>query len=89
MDSLSDTLVNVFKGVKKPDARFVEMSAGLERFEDGLGQIDRLVSRNKNRVDGELAPFELSSRQTSRQTTRTWRQRIRALAISSLASRSR
>jgi sorting nexin-4 len=54
MDSLSDTLVNVFSRVRKPDERFVEMSDGLERFEDGMGQIDRIVSRNKTRIDGEF-----------------------------------
>lgn len=53
MDSLSDTLVNVFTRMRKPDARFVEMSDELERFEEGLGHIDRLVARSKNRGDGK------------------------------------
>ncbi|RSH86720.1 intercellular trafficking and secretion [Apiotrichum porosum] len=51
MDSLSDGLVNMFTRVRKPDARFVDMNDGLERFEDGLGQVERLVARSKNRVD--------------------------------------
>jgi sorting nexin-4 len=54
MDSLSDGLVNMFTRVRKPDARFVDMNDGLERFEDGLGQVERLVARSKNRVDGEM-----------------------------------
>jgi sorting nexin-4 len=30
------------------------MSGSIERFEDGLGSVERLVGRGKNRVDGEL-----------------------------------
>jgi sorting nexin-4 len=54
MDSLSDTFINAFSKVRKPDARFVEMSEELERFEEGLTGVERLVGRGKNRVDGEL-----------------------------------
>jgi len=30
------------------------MSDDLERFDEGLGGVERIVSRGKNRVDGEL-----------------------------------
>lgn len=53
MDSLSDTFINAFSRVRKPDARFVEMMEGLERTEEGLSGVERLVGRGKNRIDGE------------------------------------
>jgi hypothetical protein len=31
------------------------MSDDLERFDEGLGGVERIVSRGKNRVDGELS----------------------------------
>lgn len=54
MDSLSDTFINAFSKVRKPDARFVDMGEELERFEEGLTGVERLVGRGKNRVDGKL-----------------------------------
>lgn len=53
LESLSDTIVNAFTRVRKPDARFVEMNEGLERFEEGMGQIEKLVARSKNREEGK------------------------------------
>ena len=52
VESLSDTFINAFSRVRKPDGRFVEMSDNLERFEEGLGGIERIVGRGKTRVDG-------------------------------------
>ncbi|WWC87895.1 sorting nexin-4 [Kwoniella dendrophila CBS 6074] len=51
MDSLSDTFINAFSKVRKPDGRFVEMAEELERFEEGLTSVERLVGRGKQRVD--------------------------------------
>ncbi|WWC68626.1 sorting nexin-4 [Kwoniella pini CBS 10737] len=51
MDSLSDTFINAFSKVRKPDGRFVEMAEELERFEEGLTSVERLVGRGKGRVD--------------------------------------
>lgn len=56
IDSLSDTFINAFSRVRKPDARFVEMAEGIERYEEGLSSVDRLVGRSKQRVDGQLPP---------------------------------
>ncbi len=53
IDSLSDTFINAFSRVRKPDPRFIDMGEALERYEEGLGSIERLVGRGKNRVDGE------------------------------------
>lgn len=52
IDSFSDSVINAFSRVRKPDARFVEMVEGLERYEDGLSSVDRLVGRSKTRLDG-------------------------------------
>lgn len=54
MESLSDTFINAFSRVRKPDGRFVDMSDEIERFEEGLAGVDRLVGRSRQRVDGKL-----------------------------------
>lgn len=83
MDSLSDTFINAFSKVRKPDARFIEMSEELERFEEGLTGVERLVGRGKNRVDGESianAHMHIAGAhafQISRRTIKIWRLRIR------------
>jgi sorting nexin-4 len=38
--------------VRKPDQRFVEMAEGQERFEEGLGGVEKIVGRGKGRLDG-------------------------------------
>lgn len=52
IDSLSDTFINAFSRVRKPDARFVEMTDELERFEEGLIGVERVIGRGKSRIDG-------------------------------------
>lgn len=54
LDSLSDTLLNAFTKVKKPDERFVEIRSQLDQFEEGLSSIERLGGRNKTRL-GDLS----------------------------------
>ncbi|KAK8861583.1 sorting nexin-4 [Kwoniella newhampshirensis] len=58
MDSLSDTFINAFSRVRKPDARFVEMAEELERYEEGLTSVERLVGRGKTRVDDLSADYQ-------------------------------
>jgi sorting nexin-4 len=53
IDSLSDTFINAFSRVRKPDERFIEMAQSIERYEEGLGGVERLVGRSKQRVDGK------------------------------------
>jgi len=53
IDSLSDTFINAFSRVRKPDGRFVDMADEIERYEEGLAGVERLVGRSKQRVDGE------------------------------------
>ncbi|ORY80271.1 hypothetical protein BCR35DRAFT_279224 [Leucosporidium creatinivorum] len=54
LDNLSDTLLNAFTKVKKPDERFVEIRANLDQFEEGLASIERLGARSKTRL-GDLS----------------------------------
>jgi sorting nexin-4 len=42
------------------------MSDDLERFDEGLGGVERIVSRGKNRVDGELFSLSTHNKLTSR-----------------------
>lgn len=53
LDNISDTLLNAFARVRKPDERFMEVRDGIERFEEGLGHIDRLWNRSRARTSGK------------------------------------
>ncbi|KDN52362.1 hypothetical protein K437DRAFT_277632 [Tilletiaria anomala UBC 951] len=50
LESLSDTLLNAFTKVRKPDAKFVEMRERLEKFEESLASTERILVRNRNRT---------------------------------------
>ena len=52
LDNISDTLLNAFARVRKPDERFLDVREGIDRFEDGLGNIDRLWNRSRSRTNG-------------------------------------
>lgn len=54
LENLSDSLLNVFAKLRKPDPRFVEMRHHLDQFDEGLTSIERLAARNKLRL-GDLA----------------------------------
>lgn len=66
IDNLSDTLLNAFSRVKKPDERFLSMRENLDKFEEGLVISERLFSRIRGRTSGKslisayfvLVPFE-------------------------------
>lgn len=53
IDNISDTLLNAFSRVKKPDERFLDMREGVSKFEDGLNHTERLYSRIRNRTSGK------------------------------------
>lgn len=53
MDSLSDTLLNAFSRVRKPDERFLAMRESVDKFEDGIVLSERFWSRVRNRTNGE------------------------------------
>ncbi|KAG0171292.1 intercellular trafficking and secretion [Apophysomyces sp. BC1034] len=49
LESLSDTLLNAFAKVKKPDERFLSMKDCIDKFEDNLGTVERLYARISKR----------------------------------------
>lgn len=53
LDSISDTLLNAFSRVRKPDERFLAMREGVDKFEEGIVVSERLWSRVRNRTNGE------------------------------------
>lgn len=53
LDSLSDTLLNAFSRVRKPDEKFEGMRERLERLEEGLGGTERVILRSRARHGGE------------------------------------
>ncbi|KAM0793645.1 hypothetical protein ACM66B_001076 [Microbotryomycetes sp. NB124-2] len=58
LDNLSDTLLNAFSKVRKPDERFVELRAQLDQFEEGLTSIERLGARSKTRLNDLAGDYE-------------------------------
>jgi hypothetical protein len=53
LDNLSDSLVNAFTKVRKPDERFLEMKDGIEKFEEGMSNVERLLAKERTRTEGE------------------------------------
>lgn len=54
IDNLSDSLLNAFSKVRKPDERFLSMREDVDKFEEGLVTSERLWSRVRSRNNGEL-----------------------------------
>ncbi|KAF7347664.1 Sorting nexin-4 [Mycena venus] len=50
IDNISDTLLNAFARVRKPDERFLSMREGVDQFEEGLVISERLWSRLRTRT---------------------------------------
>ncbi|OJT15936.1 Sorting nexin-4 [Trametes pubescens] len=51
IDSISDSLLNAFSRVRKPDERFLAMREGVDKFEEGIALSERLYSRVRNRTN--------------------------------------
>ncbi|KDQ19741.1 hypothetical protein BOTBODRAFT_27166 [Botryobasidium botryosum FD-172 SS1] len=51
LDNISDTLLNAFSRVRKPDERFLEMRDGVDKFEEGLNGIERISTRLRARTN--------------------------------------
>ncbi|EMD41897.1 SNX4-like sorting nexin [Gelatoporia subvermispora B] len=51
IDSISDTLLNAFSRVRKPDERFLTMRESVDKFEEGLALSERLWTRTRNRTN--------------------------------------
>ncbi|CEH18670.1 Membrane coat complex Retromer, subunit VPS5/SNX1, Sorting nexins, and related PX domain-containing proteins [Ceraceosorus bombacis] len=54
LDGLTDTLLNAFTKVRKPDEKYEAMKDKLERLEEGLASTERVVTRARAR-HGDLA----------------------------------
>ncbi|KAL0084333.1 hypothetical protein J3Q64DRAFT_1835825 [Phycomyces blakesleeanus] len=52
LDTLSDTLLNAFVKVKKPDERFVDMKENVDKLHDNLDTVEKLYSRISKRQQG-------------------------------------
>ncbi|KAJ7293136.1 nexin sorting protein [Mycena rebaudengoi] len=50
IDNISDTLLNAFARVRKPDERFLSMRESVDQFEDGLVISERLWTRVRTRT---------------------------------------
>jgi hypothetical protein len=59
IDNISDTLLNAFARVRKPDERFLAMRESVDKFEDGLVVSERLWNRVRSRTSGESLPMRL------------------------------
>ncbi|KAL0951512.1 hypothetical protein HGRIS_008197 [Hohenbuehelia grisea] len=57
IDNLSDTLLNAFSRVRKPDERFLSMREGVDRFEEGLVTSERLWTRARGRTSDLTADY--------------------------------
>jgi sorting nexin-4 len=53
IDNISDTLLNAFSRVRKPDERFLSMRENVDKFEEGLLLSERLWTRVRSRTNGE------------------------------------
>ncbi|EGG09110.1 uncharacterized protein MELLADRAFT_34568 [Melampsora larici-populina 98AG31] len=58
LEMASDTLLNAFSKVRKPDERFLEIREGLDRFEERLGAIERIEGRSRNRITDLAGDYE-------------------------------
>lgn len=61
IDTLSDSLLNAFARVKKPDERFLVMREGVDKFEEGLTVSERLWNRVRGRTNGTNHQFCITS----------------------------
>lgn len=53
LDTLSDTFLNAFAKVRKPDEKFEVMKERLDKFDEGLSGVERVISRGRVRWTGE------------------------------------
>ncbi len=53
IDNFSDTLLNAFARVRKPDERFLVMRENVDKFEESLSTSERIFTRVRSRTTGE------------------------------------
>jgi sorting nexin-4 len=59
IENISDTLLNAFSRVRKPDERFLAMRENVDKFEEGVQVSERLWGRVRSRTNGKLHWFLL------------------------------
>ena len=59
IENLSDSLLNAFARVKKPDERFMAMREHIDKFEESLNVSERHWTRIRGRITGEYRDFEM------------------------------
>ncbi|RXW19154.1 hypothetical protein EST38_g6689 [Candolleomyces aberdarensis] len=57
IDNISDSLLNAFSKVRKPDDRFLSMRENVDKFEEGLTTTERLYTRIRNRTSDLTADY--------------------------------
>ncbi|KAG6866042.1 hypothetical protein C0991_009139 [Blastosporella zonata] len=57
IDNISDTLLNAFARVRKPDERFLDMRERVDKFEEGLTVSERLYTRIRGRTSDGNSDF--------------------------------
>ncbi|KAH9004054.1 lipid binding protein [Lactarius hatsudake] len=57
IDNLSDTLLNAFARVRKPDERFLVMRENVDKFEESLSTSERLWNRVRSRTTDLTADY--------------------------------
>ncbi|KAK0505624.1 lipid binding protein [Armillaria luteobubalina] len=57
IDNISDTLLNAFSRVRKPDERFLSMRENVDKFEEGLNTSERLWNRVRSRTSDLTADY--------------------------------
>lgn len=57
IDNISDTLLNAFSRVRKPDERFLEMRENVDKFEESLNTSERLWTRVRGRTTDLTADY--------------------------------
>ena len=55
LDNISDTLLNAFAKLRKPDERFLAMRDGVDKSEEGLHSSERIWNRLRSRTSGEYS----------------------------------
>lgn len=92
IDNISDTLLNAFARVRKPDERFLHMRESVDKFEDGLVLSERIWNRIRGRTNGKSEGFTFfmgkseAKREANRNPVKTLRLTITILLSPSRAS---
>lgn len=55
LDNISDTFLNAFSKIRKPDERFIAMRENVDKFEESLSNSERIWSRSRARTNGKPA----------------------------------